>query len=148
MSRISFLSMVALLLSPCLGFCESQDKKVLHKKSHSPRKEITTPVRNGEWYLNQARESGQFKLIAREGEGGIFLNRQTTDDQLLKQATVSNRSVDENNREVTGSVKKPPSLVNPNEVTFMFIPPIPNNKLIDLPSRLDLHPTFMLMWKE
>jgi len=104
------------------------------------------PVRNGDWYLNQARESGQFKSFAREG--GSFLNRPMTDDQLLKQATVSNHSVDVNNQEVTGSMKKNSSLANPNEITFMFIPPIPNNKLIDLPSRLDLHPTFMLLWKE
>ena len=149
MSRISFFLMLALVLTPGLGFCESQDKKAQHKKSHSHQKEITMPVRNGEWYLNQARESGQFKSIAREGEGGGgFLNRQMTDDQLLNQATVSNRPVDPNNQEVTGSVKQNPSLANPNEITIMFIPPIPNNKLIDLPSRLDLHPTFMLLWKE
>jgi len=138
--------MLAILLLPGLGFCESKDKKVPHKKSHSQRKNITMPVRNGEWYLDQARESERFKSIA--SGGGSFLNRQMTDDQLVKQATISNRPVDANNQEVTGSVKKNTSLANPNEINFMFIPPIPNNKLIDLPGRLNLHPTFMLLWKE
>jgi hypothetical protein len=148
MPRISFLLMLALLLSLSSAFSESLDKKAPHKKSHSHRKEITMPVRNGEWYLNQARESGQFKSFARESGQEDFLNRKMSDDQLLKQATVSNRRADANNQEVRDSVKKNSSLANPNEITFLFIPPIPNNKLIDLPSRLDSHPTFMLLWKE
>jgi len=140
--------MLAIFIFPGLGFCAGQGKKVTHKKTHPHRTEIIMPVRNGEWYLNQARESGQFKSIAKEGEGGIFLNRQVTDDKVLKQATVSNRAVDTNTEEVTGNDKKYSTLAKPNEITFMFIPPLPNKKLIEFPNRSDQHPTFMLLWKE
>ena len=78
----------------------------------------------------------------------MFLNRQEADDKVLKQATVSNRTFDINTQEVTGNEKKYSPLAKPNEITFMFIPPLPNKKLIEFPNRSDQHPTFMLLWKE
>ena len=153
MSKIITILALILLGSISLSISAAQDNQVAHKKHHSHPKETTEPVRNEDWYLSQARKSEQFKAIALERDGASFLPENMLVDHPMQQATTSNHPVDKNNQNIQGLLKKNSSLADPHKITFLFVPPIPNNKLfdnkiIDLQNRSDLHPSLMLLWKE
>lgn len=147
MSKIVVLAFI-LFGSSCLDVYAAQSKQQIHKKHHAHSKEITIPVRTEEWYLSKARESERFKAIALESETDNFLPSDMMLDHLNPHATIFNQPVDEANKNMNGFFKKNSALADPNKVIFMFLPPIPNNKLIDIQNRMDLHPTFILLWKE
>ncbi len=148
MLKITTILALILLGSSSLAISAPQEKPANHHKHHAHRKKITGPVKNEEWYLNQARESQRFKAIALESDSADFLPENMMLDHLMQQVPHSNHPVDESNKNSNGAFKNNSTLANPNEITILFVPVIPNNKLIDLQNRPDLHPTLMLLWKE
>jgi hypothetical protein len=111
---------------------DAQDAPVKHRLHDKVK---AKPVRNQEWYLQQIRESDRFKAIALESDDA----KSATVDHLVQQTTISDQPIVE-----TEGVAK----IDPSKFNFMFVPPFINHKLMDLQSRPDVYPTFMMTWNE
>ena len=156
MLKVIFTLVLTTLGAISFNSCAAQDehanqiKRHLHGKGKTKpvkNEEIATPVRNEEWYLDQVRASDRFKAAALGNDGAEFSPRYMMVDHLVQQATISNHPIVENNKDTGSPYKNDSSLANSNKITFMIVPPVLSNKLMDLQKRPDIHPTVTFSWK-
>ncbi len=148
MSKIFIIFVFTFYCSISFGADVPQESRGDHVKQKLHGKKIPGPVRNNEWYLSHIKNSDRFKAIALGNDGGKFTSEYKMVDLAVQQATISNQPIVENNMANEGILKKNSSMASSGKINFMFVPALPNLKLMGLQKNPETHPTFTIFWKE